>query len=103
MYTHVESLPQELSGPLTVLDFGTNWCGYCQTTKPWIQKVASQYPYVHYVQIEDGKGRRLGRLHLVKLWPTLIFLKDGQEVARLVRPDDPQEIELAFAQLNSAK
>jgi thioredoxin 1 len=28
----------------------------------------------------------------VKLWPTLIFLRDGVEVARLVRPRDAQEV-----------
>jgi thioredoxin 1 len=34
----------------------------------------------------------LGRSFTVKLWPTLIFLKDGQEVARVVRPTEPTEI-----------
>ncbi len=33
-----------------------------------------------------GPGRRLGRSFRVKLWPTLIVFKDGQELARLVRP-----------------
>jgi len=37
----------------------------------------------------------------VKLWPTLVFLRDGQEVARLVRPQDAQEIADALQQIGS--
>jgi len=36
--------------------------------------------------VEDGPGRPLGRSYRVKLWPTLVFLQDGREVSRLVRP-----------------
>jgi thioredoxin 1 len=41
---------------------------------------------VRHIRVEDGRGRPLGRSFRVKLWPTLVFLKDGKEVARLVRP-----------------
>lgn len=102
MYQRIESLPEDLSGQLTVIDFGTNWCGYCQAAKPLVKAVASNYPHIQHIQIEDGKGRRLGRLHLVKLWPTLIFLKNGLEVTRLVRPDDTQEIDQAFKLLSDS-
>ncbi|MNT09602.1 hypothetical protein D3C72_1443910 [compost metagenome] len=50
-----------------------------------------------HIRVEDGPGRVLGRSFKVKLWPTLVFLKDGQEVARLVRPLDSAEIGKAFA------
>lgn len=99
MYSPIESLPEKLQGQLTVIDFGTNWCGYCQAAAPLVQSVASRYPDIQHVQIEDGKGRRLGRMHTVKLWPTLIFLKNGVEVKRLVRPDNTREIEEAFSSL----
>jgi thioredoxin 1 len=41
---------------------------------------------VRHVRIEDGSGRQLGRSYGVRLWPTLVFLRDGVERARLVRP-----------------
>ena len=34
----------------------------------------------------------VGRSYRVKLWPTLIFLRDGQEVARIVRPTQAADI-----------
>jgi thioredoxin 1 len=53
----------------------------------------------HY-KVEDGPGRPLGRSFRVKLWPTMIFLRDGQEVARLVRPLKADDISAAFAQID---
>lgn len=46
-----------------------------------------QYPYVKHLQIEDGKGKPLGRSFGVKLWPTLVFLRDGKVVRQEARPD----------------
>jgi hypothetical protein len=35
---------------------------------------------VRHLRVEDGSGRALGRSFHVKLWPTLVFLRDGQEI-----------------------
>lgn len=86
-----------LAGP-TVLDFGTNWCGHCRRAGPIIEQALTQQSDVRHIRIEDGPGRRLGRSYRVKLWPTLIFLKDGAEVARLVRPTDVEDIRQALAE-----
>lgn len=74
-----------LLGP-SVLQFGTDWCGYCRAAEPSIEQALAQIPDLTRVMIEDGPGRPLGRSYRVKLWPTLIFLLDGVEVARVVRP-----------------
>lgn len=80
----------------TVLDFGTNWCGYCRAAAPVIAAAFAASPHVRHLKIEDGKGRPLGRSYGVKLWPTLVFLRDGVEVARVVRPDDEQPLREAL-------
>src|SRR5687767_12853192 len=72
----------------TVLEFGTSWCGWCRAAQPLIGAALARHPQVRHLKVEDGPGRRLGRSFRVKLWPTLIFLKDGQEIGRLVRPRD---------------
>ena len=84
-----------------VVDFGTNWCGYCRAAQPLVDAAFAQHPEVRHLKVEDGPGRPLGRSFRVKLWPTLIFLRDGQEVARLVRPEDAAEIERALAGLGA--
>jgi len=87
-----------LDGPV-VVDFGTNWCGYCGRTRPLVDRAMAGHPSVRHLRIEDGPGRRLGRSFGVKLWPTLVFLAGGQERGRLVRPADPAEIEAALVAL----
>jgi thioredoxin 1 len=90
-----------LTGP-AVIEFGTSWCGYCQAAQPLIASAIAAFPRVRHLKFEDGKGRPLGRSYRVKLWPTLIFLRDGAEVARVVRPTSQTEIDQALAKIDTA-
>ena len=75
-----------------VLEFGTDWCGHCQAAAPAAAEALAPFPAVRHVKVEDGPGRPLGRSFRVKLWPTFIILKDGVEVARVVRPTTAEQI-----------
>jgi thioredoxin 1 len=101
--TYQETAPSRaeidaLSGP-ALLEFGTNWCGYCRAAQPLLAEAYTGKDEVPHYKVEDGPGRVLGRSFKVKLWPTMIFLKDGKEVARVVRPASAQEIRDGFAQI----
>ena len=84
----------------TVLEFGTDWCGICQSAQHIIDSALAAHAPLRHLKIEDGRGRPLGRSFGVKLWPTLVMLQDGREVARVVRPGSAREIADALAQLN---
>jgi thioredoxin 1 len=84
-----------------VLEFGAEWCPICQGARPLIDRALAAHPQVKHVWVEDGKGKPLGRSFRVKLWPTLIFLRDGQEVARLVRPTHAAELTAALQSLQA--
>jgi thioredoxin 1 len=75
----------ELPGK-ALLEFGVPWCGHCQAASAAIKEVVTKESGLRHIKIYDGKGKPLGRAFKVKLWPTLILLQDGKEVARLVRP-----------------
>ena len=79
-----------------VIEFGASWCGYCIAAQPLIASALGDHPLTQRIKIEDGPGRRLGRSFGVKLWPTLIFIRQGREVARLIRPTDQSAIEQAL-------
>lgn len=83
---------------VTVLEFGTSWCGYCRAAQPLITEALAEHPGIRHLTIEDAREKRIGRTYRVKLWPTLIILVDGKEVARVVRPTGVAQIRDALAQ-----
>ena len=83
---------------VALLEFGTPLCGYCRAAQASISQALADRLDVRHLKVEDGSGRPLGRAFRVKLWPTLIFLRGGQEVARLVRPQGVDAIRDALAQ-----
>lgn len=84
-------------GPV-LLEFGTAWCGYCRALAPQVEALLAKYPEVRHIKVEDGPGRPLGRSFRVKLWPNLVFLRDGQVVRQLARPSG-RELREAFEAL----
>jgi thioredoxin 1 len=83
---------------LVLLEFGTDWCGICRAAAPRIAAMLREHPQVRHVKVEDGSGRPLGRSFKVKLWPSLVFLRDGAVVRQLARPSDA-ELKEAFTVL----
>ena len=57
-----------------------------------------EHPGIRHLKVEDGPGRPLGRSFRVKLWPNLVFLRDGVVVRQLARPT-AAELREAFAAL----
>ena len=86
----------------TLVEFGAPWCGYCRAAQPLIDSALSRHPGVRHIKVEDGKGRPLGRSFRITLWPTLIFLRDGKEIVRLVRPVDAAAIGEALDKISGA-
>jgi thioredoxin 1 len=90
-YLSVEEAPSreeiDKSEGLVLLEFGTDWCPICRALQPYVARLLEQHPQVRHIKVEDGPGRKLGRSFSVKLWPNLVFLKDGAVVRQLVRPN----------------
>jgi thioredoxin 1 len=85
----------------TLLEFGTSWCGFCRAAQPLIAAALAGHAGVRHVKVEDGSGLPLGRSFRVTLWPTLVFLRNGVELARLIRPRDAQAIAQALAKIEA--
>lgn len=90
-----------MRGPV-LLEFGAAWCGYCRAARSMIEEALAAHPQVRHLRIEDGKGKRLGRMYRVKFWPTLVLLHDGRELARLVRPTEIAALHQLLATTDTA-
>jgi thioredoxin 1 len=78
-----------MTGPV-LLEFGAEWCGYCRALQPQLATLLEDHPAIRHVKIEDGPGLRLGRSFRVKLWPTLVFMRDGKVLGQTSRPQARQ-------------
>jgi thioredoxin 1 len=78
-----------IAGPVLV-EFGAPWCPHCQAIQPHLASLLSHFPQVKHIKVEDGKGKPLGRSFRVKLWPNLVFLRDGQVVQQSARPEEDE-------------
>ena len=82
----------QMEGPVLV-EFGASWCGICADFTPQLARIMNDFPHVEHIRVEDGRGKRLGRSFRVKLWPTLVFMRDGQVVQQIARPSRHQALE----------
>jgi thioredoxin 1 len=82
-----------------VLEFGAPWCGHCIGAQSLIEASLAGRPAVQHLKIEDGRGRPLGRSYAIKLWPTLVFLRNGVEQARVTRPHDVEPLLQALGKI----
>jgi len=90
----------QMSGTV-LLEFGVDWCPHCQAAAAVIDAALAQRTSIRHLRVEDGRGRPLGRAYGVKLWPTLVLLRDGVEVGRLVRPVEAAAVTGLLADLDS--
>lgn len=65
----------------SLLDFYADWCGNCRVLKPIIESLDIETEI-----IDCANDLLIAREFNISELPTLVLLKDGVEVARLVKP-----------------
>ena len=73
-----------------LLDFWAPWCGPCQMLTPIMEELAAEHPEYKICKVNVDEEMELAAQFQVMSIPTLVVLKKGQVVNRVVgaRPKD---------------
>ena len=67
----------------TLVDFYTGWCGYCRVTEPVMEELSVKYAgEMNVAKVDADSEKELAERYEVTSLPTIIFFKDGTEMAR---------------------
>ena len=75
-----------------LVDFYADWCGPCKMLSPIVTEVAKENPDVKVVKIDVDAEQDLAIEYQVMSIPTLVVIKDGNEVNRAIGLIDKSEI-----------
>jgi thioredoxin 1 len=78
----------ELTGSgLVLVDVWAESCRPCVVLGPHMESIADANPDLTVVKVDASKARRLCMSLQVRGLPTMLLLRDGQEVARISEPN----------------
>lgn len=73
----------EVKAGVSVVDFYADWCGPCKMIAPVFEEL-SQELAANFIKINVDNSQDIAAKFQVASIPTLIILKDGKEVDRIV-------------------
>ncbi len=75
---------EEVKKGNAILDFWAPWCGPCQQFKPTFEEVSEEQKNITFgkVNTDEPVNSNLAAEYGIRGIPTIVFLKDGEEIAR---------------------
>lgn len=70
---------------VTLIDFTARWCGPCKVMEPVLAALATEYTgRARLVAIDVNDEPVIAERFLVRSMPTIVVMRDGREVGRIV-------------------
>ena len=89
------------AAPLAVVDFFATWCGPCKMLAPILESVEKETEGVEFFRIDVDQAPELSRRFGIMSIPTLVFLKNGEEVDRTLGVQRKPELTAKIAELKA--
>ena len=75
-----------------LIDFYADWCGPCKMLSPIIDEIAEENSDIKVVKVNVDDSQDLAMKYLVMSIPTLVVIKNGEEVNRSVGLIDKAQV-----------
>ena len=72
------------SEKMVLIDFYADWCGPCKMLAPIVEEVASEHEDLKVVRINIDNEESIAMDYQIMSIPTLVLIKDGKEVDRVI-------------------
>ena len=82
-----------------VLDFWAAWCGPCRKLSDVLDLMELEFPNIHFYKINVDENGELAREYNIMSIPTLVILKDGVEIQRIIGAKAKDEISRDLSKL----
>ena len=89
---------EQISGKVCLVDFWAVWCGPCRQQGPIIDRLADELKDSNFVigKLDVDSNSKTAQQFDVMSIPTLVVLKNGQEVKRFVGVQDAATLKAAL-------
>lgn len=74
---------ENMTGKVSVIKFGANWCGPCKKIKPFIHELEDKYPSVEFLYYDTDKDEEETDKYNIAVLPTFVFLFNDEEEGRV--------------------
>ncbi|KAI3696349.1 hypothetical protein L1987_79363 [Smallanthus sonchifolius] len=88
LVTNMDAWDQKLSqaktqGKIVIANFSASWCGVCRSFSHYYIELSEKHPSLMFLTINADKLTKLSIQWSLKVTPTFIFLRDGQQIDKL--------------------
>ncbi|GAU41019.1 hypothetical protein TSUD_178590 [Trifolium subterraneum] len=95
LITTKESWEQKLEearndGKIVIANFSAVWCGPCKVIAPYYCEMSEKYTSIMFLLVDVDELTDFSTSWDIKATPTFFFLKDGQELDKLVGANKPE-------------
>ncbi|KAH7667468.1 Monodehydroascorbate reductase (NADH) protein [Dioscorea alata] len=77
-------------GKIVVANFSATWCGPCRLITPLFAELSEKYPSLVFLTVDVDELMDFSSSWDIRATPTFFFLKDGQQLDKLVGANKPE-------------
>ncbi|KAF3333042.1 hypothetical protein FCM35_KLT02619 [Carex littledalei] len=72
---------------IVVIDFTATWCGPCRFISPIFVELSKKFSNLVFLKVDVDDQADVAKQYSVEAMPTFLFLKNGDEVGKIVGAD----------------